>query len=158
MVVRNSVRTRPDEGHIAQEHVQKLWQFIDARASNEATYRGDPFVALSGLMQSPIRRLLVHRPEFVDAKGATAKTSAPLAEKGRAWRTQPDRYCDARQDRQQQEKCCGGENQIDEALQRTTHWRGREPVVVVCARVKRVYESRRPSHHSGMACARRVVA
>src|SRR4030095_15965350 len=34
-------RARPDQAHVAQKHVQQLWQFVEAPAAQEATERGN---------------------------------------------------------------------------------------------------------------------
>src|SRR5512132_2275878 len=74
-------RTWPDEAHFATEHVDQLWQFIEARASKEAA---EPAEAL-GIGEETPHRIpgIAHGAEFVDHERPAMQTGALLLENDR---------------------------------------------------------------------------
>ena len=49
-------RTRPDQAHLAAQHVEQLRQLVEARAAQEAPDPGDPRIVASASASPPIRR------------------------------------------------------------------------------------------------------
>src|SRR5205814_7364380 len=87
-------RPRPDEAHLAANHVDELGQLVQIGAAKEAAHTRDAWVlghleeALGALVARHELRLhrvgaVVHRAELEDPEGLAVAADAPLAEQDR---------------------------------------------------------------------------
>ena len=55
-VVGDGMRARADQGHLAEQHVEQLRQFVDGTAAQKASERGDAVIVAGGLAHLADRR------------------------------------------------------------------------------------------------------
>src|SRR3981081_2040023 len=85
---------RPDQAHVAEQHVPQLRQLVERATPEKASDTGDAGVA--GDLEQPIARLIAvaqsvalmlrtvkHRPELDDSEVLTVTTDARLSEQHR---------------------------------------------------------------------------
>ena len=89
-----------DDAHGAAEYVEKLGQFVNAGAPDEAAQpRHTVIVAQRGLVSGAVGRRHVHASKLVDGKHLVAAPDTRLAEQHRARALQADRDSDQQQQR-----------------------------------------------------------
>ena len=71
-------RSRPDEAHVAAEHVPELGQFIEAEAADDLADAGE--AVLVGEQGAGTVAFVGHRAELGDLEGSAAEAGAGLAE------------------------------------------------------------------------------
>ena len=95
------MRPRPDDRHIATQHIEKLRQFIQRCSPQKSAHVGDPRIVPRGLPKPAlVRCMMVHRAEFQHPEAGIGEADAALAEQDRAGAFQADRHAIGGQGRQ----------------------------------------------------------
>ena len=84
------MRARPDQGHLAAQHVDQLRQLVQAGAAQPASDRGDPRV-VGARLHEPRAGVVAHGAELQQLEHIVVEALARLAEQGGTGRVQPDR-------------------------------------------------------------------
>jgi hypothetical protein len=96
-----ALRPRPDQAHLAQQHVEKLRQFVDVRAAQQPADRGHARVAGDGPARAGQRFTFVeHGANLVDGERDTASAGARLRVERRPARAELHRQRRQEDDRQ----------------------------------------------------------
>src|SRR3989338_3983236 len=85
-----SFRAGADETHIAQEHIPKLGQFVNAQFSQDASHFCDAVVFLCGPLRAFLLGIFYHRSEFYQLKKPAVFTRTRLRVKYRPVAVQLD--------------------------------------------------------------------
>src|SRR5690606_38088774 len=81
LIVSDRMRSGPDNGHAPLQHIDELWQFIQAGTAQERTEAGDAWVVAPRLDQGPgLLGVLHHGSELVDLDRLPVPAVAPLFE------------------------------------------------------------------------------
>ena len=118
LVVRNSVRPRADEAHLALQHVDELRQFIERGATQEPSDRRDARIGLRCLADLAAVLEDGHRPELVDENLLALESVTALLEEHRSRRGELDRHRDEREHGRQQQQPDGRQHDVGQALRR----------------------------------------
>jgi len=111
------VRAWPHKRHLSKQHINQVWEFVDARAPkitadtrNAAivTRRLDDHVTILGDG---------HGSEFVDDEDTAVPTRPALTKQNRSARLKPNENGDQAEEGGQENQKQRGANQIEEALQ-----------------------------------------
>jgi hypothetical protein len=112
-----NVRPRPDQRHVALDHVEQLRNFVEAGLAQNSPHRRHARVALDRLPYAAhVARIDAHGAELVDLEAAVPIAVAVLIEQHRARRRRLYRDCNCDQERgekQQRDACCGD---VEDAL------------------------------------------
>ena len=90
---------RPDDRHLAPQHVQELGQLVQLAAPQEGAEREEAKVARRGDHASLRPRPVVHRPELEHREGPAVEADALRAVEDRPRAAQPDAERDQREQR-----------------------------------------------------------
>ena len=103
-IMRECMRPGADERHFTLDHIEKLREFVKARAPEPAPDPGDPRVVALCLNYSRTILKNSHCPEFVNPERATVEASPGLTKQDGAWRVQADRHRDQDEERNAKHK------------------------------------------------------
>src|SRR5580765_1368988 len=119
-------RSRPDEAHVASQHVDELGKFVERRPTQEHSEAGSTVVALdtSGtyveadgvVAHIGLRVNQPHGSKLEHLEAAAVATNPELAEEDRPPQGQPDRQGDAGDDRQGEEENRESDQTVDDVL------------------------------------------
>ena len=78
------LRTRSDKGHITNEHIPQLRQFVEMTLTEETSDLRQAMVIVTTLEQrrTPLFRTNLHGTEFIDGKGSAEASDTLLLEDG----------------------------------------------------------------------------
>ncbi len=91
LVVRDRVRPRPDDRHLAAQHVEELGELVERGASHEGSDARDPRIVLLRLRDACAVLRDRHRSELPDVEFAPSEPVAALPEEHRALARRLDR-------------------------------------------------------------------
>src|SRR5512147_2387277 len=80
LVMRHSMRPRPDDGHVAHQYIEKLRQLIQTRPAQERANGGNSRIALLRLENFIIVLAYSHGAEFIDPDDLTIHAITALLE------------------------------------------------------------------------------
>ena len=104
-VVGNRVRARPDDRHLALQHVEELGQLVEAVTPQEPAQAGHPEVVPRRLLGAVgVGRIGDHRAELVDGDQVVVEPVALLPEQHRAGTVEFHQQRDRRQHRDDEEQ------------------------------------------------------
>src|SRR6476660_9077161 len=119
-------RSRPDEAHLASQHVDELGKFVERRPTQEHSEPGSTVVALdtSGadveadgvVAHIGLRVNQPHGSKLEHLEAAAVATDPELAEEDRPPQGQPDRQGNAGNDRQGKEENRETDQTVDDVL------------------------------------------
>jgi len=115
-VVCQRVWARSDERHLAFQHVEQLWQLVEAGAAQKAADFGDAIVASDSLADGGTVFHNGHGAKFEDFDGCLIAASAALAEQHRALALAFDGERNQRPERRADDENDCAENDIFKAL------------------------------------------
>src|SRR5215472_5199522 len=79
---RYRVRARPDQRHVAVQHVDQLRQLVETQQPQDVTDMGDPRIALHRALRAGLVALIgIHRAKFEHSDDAIGEAKALLYEK-----------------------------------------------------------------------------
>src|SRR5882724_9494397 len=85
------VRARPDQGHVAFQHIQQLRQFVDTRRSQQLADGGYPRIVTCRFCDGGPVLLDPHCPEFKHNKLSAIESFSVLPKNNRPWTVKFDR-------------------------------------------------------------------
>src|ERR1051326_223966 len=103
-VVRQRVRPRPDQRHVADQHVEQLRDLVDVPAPPPAADAGQPRIVALRLRYHGAVVERAHGAEFEDAERLLVEAKAALQEKHRARAVEPDQHGDDDKERRQRQQ------------------------------------------------------
>ena len=110
---------RPDDAHLADEDVENLREFVEARLPQEGTDLRDVLLRILQQMRRHVmRRIDLHRPIFQDGEELLVLPDALLAEKDRAWIADDDTQADDDPERYQDNDANARQDDVDEAFEK----------------------------------------
>ena len=81
---KNELGARSDDAHVAFQHVQELWEFVQAGPPQKTTNRGDSLIVSRSMLFVTATGLChVHRPELEHFEMGSVQTDSFPARKGR---------------------------------------------------------------------------
>src|SRR5450755_2923051 len=116
IVVGHRMRAWPHQRHAAFQHVEQLWQLIDARLAQQ---RAQARYSLVGKLDLNDGRAILedrHRAKFVDLEASPVEAAAFLPEQDGSWRVEFDGNCHDREHRQQGRQGDPGEQDVNASL------------------------------------------
>src|SRR5579862_3838901 len=76
-------RTRSDETHVPAQHVEDLWQLIDAQLADDCAHARDAWIPALRPLRAIEFRVLAHAAELQHVEGTATQPHAFLAVEGR---------------------------------------------------------------------------
>ena len=116
-VVRQRMRARPDDGHLALQDVDQLRQLIKARAAQEPSNARHSRVVALGLLNFLAVFGNGHGSELEDPEDRVVLAVPALTEEDRSRAVELDRQSDQREQRRQKRERYSSDDKIDHRLQ-----------------------------------------
>ena len=111
--------SRPDDAHLADEDVEDLRQFVEARLPQEGSNLRDVlFRILQQMRWNIMRRIDFHRPIFQNREELLVLPDAPLAEENRAWIADDNAQADDDPEWYQNNDANARQNDVDESFEK----------------------------------------
>ena len=125
---------RPDDAHAAGQHIEELWQFIDAGGAQQPADPSDPIIVPAGRLAAVgIAAVGAHRSKLVHAEQPVPPPNALLNEEYGAAAVDLDRQRHDQHQRRQEREGGEHEDQIEHPLGKDVD-RGRQ----VCGMIARI--------------------